>query len=58
MFRSVNDPNEIIILLEWDELKNARELTQSDDLKKVMERAGVVGKPDIHFLEEISKAPA
>ncbi len=49
VFRSADDPNEIIILLEWDDLAKARRFTQSPDLRDTMQRAGVLGKPDIYF---------
>lgn len=55
LFRNADDPSELIILFEWDDLKNARQLAQSEELKKAMERAGVSDKPDIFFLEEIEK---
>lgn len=55
LFRNADDPSELIILFEWDDLKKARQLAQSEDLRKAMERAGVSDKPDIFFLEEIEK---
>jgi heme-degrading monooxygenase HmoA len=58
VFRSADNPNEVIILMEWDQLKNARQFTQSEDLKKTMEKAGVVGKPDVYFLEEVESSQA
>ena len=51
LFQSADDPNEVFVLLEWDELNNARQFAASDDLRQAMERAGVTGPPDIHFLE-------
>lgn len=55
LFRSADNPNEIIVLFEWDDVKNARKLAQSEDLRKTMEKAGVADKPDIYFLEEIEE---
>jgi hypothetical protein len=43
---------------EWDSLKNAKKFAISDDLKKTLEQSGVIGKPHIHFLKEISKSKA
>ena len=54
VFRSANDPNELFVLLEWDNLENAQKFVQSDDLKEAMKQAGVVGMPAIHFLEEVA----
>jgi heme-degrading monooxygenase HmoA len=58
LLRSAEDPNEIVILLEWESLEKAREFAQSDDLRKTMQRAGVVGKPDVYFLEELERPMA
>jgi heme-degrading monooxygenase HmoA len=58
LFRSADNPNEITILFEWDVLDNARQFTQSDDLRQAMQRAGVVGRPDLYFLEEVEKVRA
>jgi heme-degrading monooxygenase HmoA len=58
VFRSADNPNEVIILMEWDQLKNARQFTQSQDLKKAMEKAGVADKPHVYFLEEVGSSQA
>lgn len=55
VFRNASNPNEIFILLEWDNLANAKKFSQSDKLKEVMKNAGVVGMPEIYFLEEAAK---
>jgi len=52
LFRNADAPNETVILIEWDDLENARRFTQSEDLRETMERAGVADEPDIYFLEE------
>ena len=58
VFRSSSDPNDLVILLEWDDLNKARQLADSDDMRQAMQKAGVSGKPDLYFLEELEKAPA
>jgi heme-degrading monooxygenase HmoA len=55
LFRSEKDPNEVVILFEWGDLGKAHKFVESDDLRQTMERAGVVGKPDLYFLDEIGK---
>ncbi len=55
VFRNANDPSETIVLFEWDNLKNARAFAESADLRQTMERAGVIDKPDVYFLEEIKE---
>ena len=51
VLRGIEDPSEVIILLEWDDLQRARDFLASDALHEAMERSGVVDKPDIFFLE-------
>jgi heme-degrading monooxygenase HmoA len=52
VFRSADNPNEVVILLEWDDLEKARQFAQSEDLRQTMRRAGVVDQPDVYFLNE------
>lgn len=51
LFQSVDDPNEVIVLLEVEDLQKARDFTASDNLRQIMQEAGVEGPPHIHFLE-------
>ncbi|WP_445475949.1 hypothetical protein ACT9XH_04240 [Methanococcoides methylutens] len=53
LFRTSEDPNSLVILLEWDNIENARKFSESDELKKKMEELGVITKPDIFFLDKI-----
>ena len=53
LFRNADDPNETVILLEWEDLQHARRFAQSEDLREAMQRAGVAERPDIYFLEEV-----
>ena len=46
------------MLLEWDNLQNAQAFAGSAGLQTAMEKAGVVGQPDILFLEEIERSDA
>jgi heme-degrading monooxygenase HmoA len=55
--RSADDPNEVVILLEWDDLERARLFADSDDLREVMNGAGAMNPPDIWFLEDGDRIP-
>jgi len=55
LFRSAGDPNELVILLEWDEMDKARQFAQSEELREAMERAGVADQPDVYFLNEVEQ---
>jgi len=54
LFRSADDPNEVVMLFEWD-LEQARQFSQSEELRAKMQEAGVLGPPDFYFLEEIEQ---
>jgi len=53
VFHNIDNTSEVITLLKWDNIKNARKFIESVDLKKAMEKAGVIEKPNIYFLEEV-----
>ena len=55
ILREGNGSSELIALFEWDNLDNARRYAASPELKEAMERAGVIGKPEILFLEEAAR---
>ena len=52
VYRSTTDPTEIVLLFRWYNIMNAKMFSQSEDLKKTMEKAGVISKPEMHYLEE------
>ena len=58
VLRSIEDPREVIILLEWDNLQRARDFVSSDNLRKAMEKSGVTEKPDVFFLELVDEPVA
>lgn len=58
LFNVSGDPNEIVILLDWDSVENAQAFIEESDLREVMEEAGVVGEPEFYFLDDIeAKTP-
>jgi heme-degrading monooxygenase HmoA len=52
------DPNELVILLEWDSSENARRFADAEDLREAMQRAGVADRPDVYVLEEVERVRA
>ena len=58
VFRSADNPDEVMILFKWDDLDNARKFFRSKELKKKMQDGGVQGKPNIYFIEEIGRTSA
>ncbi|HEX4963568.1 MAG TPA: cyclase [Thermoanaerobaculia bacterium] len=51
VLRNADDPQEVVVLFEAVDLGRARNLVGSEELRKVMEEAGVLGRPDVHFLQ-------
>lgn len=51
VLRGADDPNEIIVLFEARDLDGAKSFAGSADLRETMQKAGVVDKPDIYFLD-------
>jgi heme-degrading monooxygenase HmoA len=58
IFQNVEDPTDVFVLFEWDSLEKGKKFAMSDDLKKTMERAGVIGMPHVHFVKEIARSKA
>lgn len=48
IFRNADDPGEVWILLEWDDLFRARLFVQSDEVSSLLPGAGI---SDVWFLE-------
>jgi hypothetical protein len=54
VFRSADDPTEVVILFDAQDIGKAKELAGSSELKSAMAAAGVTDKPDIYFLNPAS----
>jgi heme-degrading monooxygenase HmoA len=55
ILRQGNGSKELVALFRWDSLEHARKYAASPELKAAMDRAGVIGKPEILFLEEMAE---
>ena len=53
IYRDASDPNNLTVVFKWNSLANAQKYANSPELKAAMEKAGVEGPPDIHFLNEV-----
>ena len=47
VLQTIDDPNNVIVILDSDSADKLRDFLQSDDLKATMRDAGVVGEPTI-----------
>jgi hypothetical protein len=49
VFRSAEDPNDVLILQDVADVAKARTRLGGDELKAAMTKAGVVGSPNVRF---------
>lgn len=57
LFREVDSSDEVTVLLEWDNLENARKFYQSEDIKKALQKSGNI-KIDVYYLNKIENVLA
>ena len=53
VLRNVDDPHEIIVVLGWHDLAKARTFMQSVSWQMMLQEMGVVGAPEVLFLEGV-----
>jgi quinol monooxygenase YgiN len=58
VFRSADKPNEAVLIGEYEDADRARQMFQSQDFREATKRAGVVGPPEVSFLDEVDRLPA
>lgn len=51
VLRNLQDPFEIIMVLGWNDLAQAKLFTESVSWQVALKKMGVVGVPDVMFLE-------
>lgn len=50
VYRDAEKPNDVTVILEWDNKENAHKFITDPALREVMEKAGVVGMPSVAVL--------
>jgi heme-degrading monooxygenase HmoA len=55
VLRSADDPNEVTIVFDWDNMDNAQAFASSENLREAMQRAGVQGRPDVTFMQSMER---
>jgi hypothetical protein len=53
IFRGVQNPNELTLMFEWENVEKAREFMALDELKTRMSKAGVKSTPRVEYLTEM-----
>jgi heme-degrading monooxygenase HmoA len=52
LFHNVEDSHDVFLLLDWETTEEARKFMGSSELRDAMQKAGVVGTPEIQYLED------
>jgi hypothetical protein len=47
VYRDIDDPNTITVVIEWDNVESARKFLDDPMLRDVMQKAGVIGMPAV-----------
>jgi hypothetical protein len=53
VYQAADNPNDITVTHDFATVEAAQAFVQSDELHKVMERAGVVGTPAVWFTNKV-----
>ncbi len=51
VYQSIDDPNDVTVVVGFDDWQTARQYAASDTLREIMARAGVRGRPDVWYTE-------
>jgi heme-degrading monooxygenase HmoA len=53
VYRTVEDPNDVVVAVEFPSADAARSFVQDPGLRDAMERGGVQGEPHVHARDEV-----
>ncbi len=53
VYRSSRNPNDLTVISGWDSATRMKKFVKSADLRERMMDAGVITKPEIHFLGKV-----
>jgi hypothetical protein len=51
IYRENEHPNNMVIMLEWENEKRAKQFSKSKELKDALDKSGIIGKPNMYFVE-------
>ncbi len=54
VLRGFEDSNRVIVIIEFEDIEKAKNLVESDFLKERFKAGGVIGTPEIYFVDEIA----
>ncbi len=50
VYRDVDDPNIVTVVVEWDNAENARKFMEDPAVREVLQKAGVIGTPAVRAI--------
>ena len=53
LYRTVEDPNDVVVAVEFPSADAARSFTRDPGLREAMQRGGVEGEPHVHLRDEV-----
>lgn len=53
IFHNLENPHDLFLLLDWESAEAARKFMTSEDLRSAMQKAGVIGPPEVQYLEDV-----
>jgi heme-degrading monooxygenase HmoA len=53
VFQSIDDPRDVTVFTDWESADSARRFMSSEDLRGAMQNAGVVGNPEVQFVQDV-----
>ena len=54
LYTSVSDPNQVTLILEFEDLEGFHAFTGDPEFQSQLQKAGVVGKPEFKLLNKVS----
>ncbi len=57
-FSKAGTPNEVVILGEYEDREKAQQMFQSQEFREATKRAGVMGPPEVSFMDQVVDLPA
>lgn len=55
VLRDKTNTNSVTVMLQAQDLKAAKAFLSSDDLRIIMKKEGVIGKPEISYLSDVTR---
>ncbi|WP_332898155.1 antibiotic biosynthesis monooxygenase [Haladaptatus sp. CMSO5] len=54
-FQSVDDPNEVVVLFDWDDAEDPRAFFGSEEMRERLAAAGVKGMPELSVVKMVDQ---